>query len=119
MKPDIRCRRVYDPPRETDGRRILVDRIWPRGLSRNDAAIDLWLKDIAPSAELRKWFGHDPERWEAFVDRYARELDDNPQAVEQLLGIARSGPVTLVYAARDTEYNNAWALKIYIEDRFA
>lgn len=110
----IRITRVYDPPTEEDGTRVLVDRLWPRGVSREDAAIDRWMKELAPSDELRAWFGHDPEKWDAFRERYARELDEKEEAVEALRGEAAGGTLTLVYAARDTEHNNAVALREYL-----
>lgn len=114
----IRLKRAYDPPDPEDGFRILVDRLWPRGVARDAARIDLWLKDIAPSKELRKWFGHDPAKWLGFKQRYFAELDGNPQAVEELRLRVRHGKVTFVYAARDHEHNDAVALLEYIrQDR--
>jgi len=111
----IRLKRVYDEPAKTDGTRVLVDRIWPRGLRKDEAAIDEWLKEIAPSTELRKWFGHEPERWEEFRKRYEAELAKNEAAVERLLDLCRKDTVTLVYAARDDEHNNAVVLKELLE----
>ncbi len=111
----IRIRRAYEPAARGDGRRVLVDRIWPRGVSKEEAQVDEWLKEIAPSNELRKWFGHDPERWEEFRKRYFRELDARPELVQQLREWADGHTVTLVYGARDTEHNNAVALKEYLE----
>ncbi len=105
----IRLKRAYDPPAADDGCRILVDRLWPRGLARDTAQIDLWLKDLAPSHELRRWFGHDPQRWPEFSTRYRDELRDC-----DIAGLARhaaAGTVTLVFAARDTDHNNAVVLK--------
>ena len=90
---------------------MLVDRLWPRGVSKDAAAIDLWLKDLAPSTELRQWFGHDPARWAEFQQRYAQEVRQHPQAFEQLRELARKGPVTLVYAARDEAHNDAVVLR--------
>ncbi len=113
----IRTKRVYLPPEPGDGTRVLVDRLWPRGLKKADAAIDLWLKEVAPSRELRAWFGHDPEKWPEFVRRYHAELEQRPEAVERLLALAGSGPLTLLFAARDPEHNNAVALKAYLEAR--
>ncbi|MBI5191718.1 MAG: DUF488 family protein [Nitrospirae bacterium] len=114
----IHIKRAYDPPEGSDGARILVDRLWPRGLKKEDAAIRLWLKDIAPSEKLRKWFGHDPARWNEFQDRYFRELDRrDADEVGLVIREAERAPVTLVYAARDERYNNAAALKSYIEER--
>jgi uncharacterized protein YeaO (DUF488 family) len=106
MSTDIRLKRAYDPPGPKDGRRVLVDRLWPRAVSKDWAKIDLWLKEIAPSTELRRWFGHRPERWLEFRARYLDELRANP-ALEQLREIAASGPVTLVYGAKDREHNDA------------
>jgi len=106
----IRTRRVYEAPADDDGFRVLVDRLWPRGVSREDAALDRWMKEIAPSDELRAWFGHDPERWDEFRERYARELDEKAEEVDFLREKAGEGTLTLVYAARDTEHNNAVAL---------
>jgi uncharacterized protein YeaO (DUF488 family) len=111
----IRLKRVYDGPAKSDGRRILVDRIWPRGLTKREARIDEWLKEIAPSAKLRKWFGHAPERWKEFKRRYAAELDHHRGQVEQLAQAAEKRTVTLLFGAKDTEHNNAVALKEYIE----
>jgi uncharacterized protein YeaO (DUF488 family) len=114
---EIEVKRAYEPPAPGDGRRVLVDRIWPRGVARDDLRIDAWLKELAPSAGLRKWFGHDPSKWEEFKERYFRELDERPDALAQLLEIARSGRVTLVFGARETEHNNAVALREYLEQR--
>lgn len=111
----IWLRRAYDGPGRQDGTRVLVDRIWPRGVRKDEAAIDLWLKDLAPSTELRRWFGHDPARWDEFRRRYHRELQGRPEALEQLRALARQGRVTLVYGARDQRHNNAVALKEYLE----
>jgi len=110
----IRTRRVYEAPADDDGFRVLVDRLWPRGVSREDAALDRWMKEIAPSDELRTWFGHDPERWDGFRARYARELDEKAEEVDFLREKAGEGTLTLVYAARDTEHNNAVALAAYL-----
>lgn len=106
----VRIKRVYEQPSEVDGTRVLVDRLWPRGLSRNEAAIDVWLKDVAPTTELRKWFSHDPLRWDAFVRRYREELEENP-ALDVLRRLTRSGTVTLLYATRDEEHNQAVVLR--------
>jgi uncharacterized protein YeaO (DUF488 family) len=113
----LQIKRVYDPPAKADGHRVLVDRIWPRGLSKVAAQVDEWLKDIAPSTTLRRWFGHDPEKWNEFLRRYHRELDANPSAVAKLRTLARVRRVTLLFAARDTEHNNAVALKAYLGRR--
>ena len=111
-RPEIRVRRVYDPPRSDDGARVLVDRLWPRGLAKADAKLDLWCKDLGPSHELRKWFGHDPKRWDEFRERYARELaaPERSELVADLLARAREGRVTLLFGARDEEHNQARAL---------
>jgi len=114
---DIRLKRAYEPSKKDDGFRVLVDRLWPRGVSKSSARIDLWLKEIAPSAALRKWFGHDPLKWDTFRARYFRELQKNPEAVAQLNEIIRNGSVTLLFAAKDQEHNNAVALKEYLESR--
>lgn len=116
MSRRIKVKRVYDPPAPEDGLRILVDRLWPRGLSKEAARIDCWLKDAAPSAELRRWFGHDPARWDEFRRRYAAELRANPEALESLRAMLRGrGAATLLFAARDAERNNAVALKEMLE----
>ena len=111
----IRVKRIYDPPVKTDDMRVLVDRVWPRGLAKEKAQIDLWLKDVAPSPALRKWFAHDPAKWLEFKSRYFRELDSNPAAVEDLAAEAKRRRVTLLFGAREERYNNAAALKEYIE----
>ena len=111
----IRLKRVYDPPSRSDGTRVLVDRLWPRGISKDELRIDLWAKDLAPSTELRKWFSHDPDKWAAFRKRYFRELDSRPDAWAPVLSAARRGAVTLVYSSRDAEHNNAVALKDYLQ----
>src|SRR4051812_36831728 len=113
----IRLKRAYEPSSNSDGERILVERLWPRGLTKARAAIDLWLKDVAPSPELRKWFAHDPAKWKQFQQRYWKELQANREAVDLLRSKARKGTVTLVYAARDEEHNGAVALKAYLEGR--
>lgn len=108
-------KRVYDPAAPADGYRVLVDRLWPRGMKKEDAALDLWLKELAPSRELREWFGHEPTRWDGFRHRYAGELDAAAEHWRPLLTRARRGRVTLLHAARDEEHNNAVALKAYLE----
>ncbi len=113
----MKLKRAYEPPAAGDGTRILVDRLWPRGVSRESAAIDLWLKEIAPSTALRKWFGHDPAKWPRFLERYFAELDGNREPVGRLLEEIRRGPVTLVYGAKDREHNDAVALAEYLESR--
>lgn len=113
----VKLKRVYDPPAEEDGKRILVDRLWPRGLSRQKASLDLWLKEIAPSDELRRWFGHDPTLWQEFCLRYQQELEQKQELLEQLHNQAKDGTITLLFAARDTEHNNAVMLKKLLEAR--
>ncbi len=112
----IRLRRVYEAALDDEGLRVLVDRVWPRGLSRERVGADHWWKDAGPSAELRRWFGHERERWPEFKERYFRELDALPEVVARLLEVASSGPLTLLYSARDTEYNQAVALAEYLSD---
>ena len=113
----IQLKRAYDAPAEADGTRFLVDRLWPRGIKKEDLRIDGWLKEVAPSDDLRKWFGHDPDRWEGFQERYAKELDEKSDALEPIRKAARQGVITLVFAAKDTEHNNAVALKAYLEEQ--
>ena len=104
-------KRAYDSPSDEDGMRVLVDRLWPRGVRKVDAAIDHWLKDLAPSTELRKWFGHDPARWNEFRRRYSAELRERRSELDQLRDLARKHRVTLVYAARDETHNEAAVLR--------
>jgi uncharacterized protein YeaO (DUF488 family) len=111
----IELKRAYDQAAETDGYRVLVDRLWPRGIAKDDLRIDAWLKDLAPSAGLRKWFRHDPAKWDEFKARYARELEQRSNALERLVARARASRVTLVFGARDTEHNNAVALREHLE----
>lgn len=108
---NVKLKRAYEPADAGDGTRVLIDRLWPRGVSKDAAAVDLWLKDVAPSTELRKWFGHDPARWAEFQNRYAQEVGQHPQAFEQLRDMARAGRVTLVYSARDEAHNDAVVLR--------
>jgi uncharacterized protein YeaO (DUF488 family) len=107
----VRLKRAYEPAAPDDGVRVLVDRLWPRGLRKADAAIDRWMKDIAPSTELRRWFGHDPERWPAFHRRYSQELLQQAVAIDELRELARGGRVTLVFAAHDEAHNDAVVLR--------
>ena len=112
---DVRIRRVYEEPSADDGLRVLVDRLWPRGKSKQNAHIDVWLKDIAPSKELRSWFGHIPERFDEFASRYRRELDANTDTVNRLRELIADHPrVTLLYGAKDSEHNNAVVLREYL-----
>ena len=113
----IRIKRAYDSPGPEDGRRLLVDRLWPRGVKREALKLDGWIKDVAPSDELRRWYGHDKSRWEEFQRRYEEELEGNKEAWEPLLKEARSEDVTLVYAARDEEQNNAVVLRNFLQKR--
>ena len=111
----IRLKRAYDPVSRTDGTRFLVERLWPRGVSKTDLRIDAWLKDAGPSTELRKWFSHDPDKWADFRRRYFRELDSRPEAWQPIVSAARRGTVTLVYSSHDTHHNNAVALQRYVQ----
>ncbi len=111
----IKLKRAYENPSRSDGERILVERLWPRGLTKERAAVDLWLKEVAPSPDLRKWFGHDPARWKQFQKRYWEELRGKEDAVTLLKQKSKKGTVTLVYAARDEEHNGALALKEFLE----
>ncbi len=115
---DVRIKRIYDRP-GLDGERVLVDRLWPRGVARNAARIDQWLQDIAPSNELRAWFGHDPARWEEFRRRYRRELAARREQIEALRRLAGQRPLTLLYAARDKRHNQAVVLREVILGRAA
>jgi uncharacterized protein YeaO (DUF488 family) len=109
--PRIALKRAYDPPSADDGVRVLVDRLWPRGLKKADARIDHWFKDLAPSTELRQWFAHDPERWEEFRRRYRAELAAQGERLAELRKLAREQPVTLIFAARDEAHNDAVVLR--------
>lgn len=111
----IRLKRAYEPPSPADGLRVLVERLWPRGLSKEQAAVDLWLKDVAPSTELRRWFGHDAAKWEEFRRRYREELRERPEGLERLASLVAAGPVTFVYGSRDQEHNAATVLKELLE----
>jgi uncharacterized protein YeaO (DUF488 family) len=111
----IQIKRVYDPPARSDGKRILVDRLWPRGLSKEKAKIDLWLRDIAPSNELRKWYQHDPEKWAEFRKRYFVELKAQTEAVNALTAAIEKGTTTLLFSSKELKFNNATALKAYLE----
>lgn len=111
----IFCKRAYDAPADDDGYRVLVDRIWPRGVSKDALQLDDWQKALAPSPELRRWFGHDPQRWAGFYQKFHKELEQNADAVDTLLKACHGRPLTLVYAAKDKQHNNAVALKRYLE----
>ncbi|TKB90042.1 MAG: DUF488 family protein [Nitrospira sp.] len=116
---DFIIKRIYEPRSEADGFRVLIDRLWPRGLSKAKAAVDLWLRDIAPSAALRTWFNHDPARWAEFRRRYTAELDRAPAFVNQLLAQIRQGRVTLLYSAQQATCNNAVALDEYLRQKLS
>jgi len=111
----VKTKRVYDPVSRDDGKRILIDRLWPRGIKKEDAQIDEWMKDIAPSDDLRKWFAHDPAKWLEFKRRYINELKNKSELVERLRAEAKKGTVTLLFAAKDVEHDNAVVLKELIE----
>jgi uncharacterized protein YeaO (DUF488 family) len=113
----ISLKRAYKKPARSDGYRVLIDGLWPRGISKEQAGIDLWLKEVAPSSQLRKWFGHESGKWEDFKRRYFRELDNNPDAVHQLSEISHHGKLTLVYGSKEERFNNAVALKEYLEKK--
>lgn len=115
MPTRIQLKRAYEEPSRKDGLRILVERLWPRGLSKEQAQLSAWCKQIAPSPELRKWFGHDPQRWAGFQTRYKRELRDNSEAVAELRRLIRGRVVTFIYAARDEQHNGALVLKQFLE----
>ena len=111
---NIKLKRVYEKPDEKDGFRILVDRLWPRGLTKEKAAVDLWLKNIAPTTELRKWFNHDPEKWKEFQKKYFKELKENKEDVSVLKDHLKKETVTLLYGAKDEVHNEALVLKNYL-----
>jgi len=113
-KPTIQTERVYETPTERDGRRVLVDRVWPRGVSKHEARVDRWMKEVAPRTALRKWFNHDPNKWQDFKRAYFQELDEHRETLRELLRETGGGTLTLVYAAKDTRHNNAEALKQYL-----
>lgn len=117
MSDRVWIRRAYDEPTHNDGYRVLVDRVWPRGVSKADAQVDEWCKDIAPSTELRKWFGHVPERWDEFRRRYRDELTGRDDLVDALVERTRDGRITLVFGAKDTDHNQAVVLAELIEER--
>ena len=113
----VQLKRAYKEPSEEDGVRILIDRVWPRGISKEDAQIDIWLKEVAPSKELRKWFGHDPEKWEEFQERYEKEIAPVLPVLKKMIGFVEGerGTVTLVFGAKNQEQNNAVALRSFLE----
>jgi uncharacterized protein YeaO (DUF488 family) len=112
-----RIKRIYDPPAAEDGCRVLVDRLWPRGISKGRAAVDKWFREIAPSTTLRKWYRHDATKWDEFRRRYFQELDDQQAVVEELLELCAAGSVTLLFSSRERELNNAVALRDYLQMR--
>jgi uncharacterized protein YeaO (DUF488 family) len=114
-KKEIRIKRIYDPPQKSDGFRLLIDRLWPRGIKKAEAAIDLWLKEIAPSSALRRWFSHDPKKWPEFQQRYMQELKEKSELITFILGKASKQPITLLYSAKDTQYNNAQVLQAFLK----
>ena len=113
----IKLKRVYELPEPADGMRVLVERLWPRGVRRSILQMDAWLKDVAPSDALRRWINHDPAKWQVFQERYAAELDANTAAWQPLLQAAQTGTVTLLFSAHDVDHNNAVALRAYVERR--
>lgn len=115
----VRIKRIYDPPADDDGARVLVDRVWPRGVRKAEAALDEWYRDAAPSTRLRKWFGHDPARFEEFAEHYRAELEGRPDTVERLRRLARERGLTLLYAARDPDHNHARVLADYLAEAAA
>lgn len=115
----VKLKRAYEPPARGDGTRILIDRLWPRGVSKANAAIDEWIKELAPSTSLRKWFGHDPSRWKEFRSRYAAEVHEHPEQLRRLRNLARKKPITLVYSAHDEIHNDAVALRDFLLGRKA
>ena len=115
---NIRIKRVYENAESADGYRVLVDRLWPRGIKKSAAALDEWAKDLAPSRELRKWYSHDPAKWHEFQQLYRKELDKKEQLIADLLKRADQDTVTLLFAAKDTEHNNAEVMKSFIEDNY-
>jgi uncharacterized protein YeaO (DUF488 family) len=112
----LKTKRAYEPAEPGDGVRFLVDRLWPRGIKKEKLEMNAWLKDVAPSPALRKWFTHDPARWQEFQQRYRAELESNPEAWQPILEAAKQGDVTLLYSARDTEHNSAVLLKAFVEE---
>lgn len=113
----IQIKRAYEAPDDQDGHRILVERLWPRGIKKEDLQIEAWLKDVAPSTTLRKWFNHQLERWPEFVARYHAELEAQPEGWQPLLSLAQTGPLTLIYSARDTTHNSALVLRDFLQER--
>ena len=115
----LKIKRVYDPPSPNDGKRILIDRLWPRGLKKEDAKVDDWIKEVAPSTELRTWYGHDPKKWSEFKRRFFSELRRRQDLVEGIVSASRKGTVTLLFGSREERFNNAVALKEFVEARMS
>jgi uncharacterized protein YeaO (DUF488 family) len=113
----LQLKRAYDQPQRTDGFRVLIDRVWPRGVRKEDLKLGEWLKDLAPSTDLRRWFGHDPAKWDEFRRRYFQELDAHPDEIRRLCAKMREGAVTIVFGSKEERFNNAVALKEYLEHR--
>lgn len=113
----IQLKRVYDAPARADGKRLLIERLWPRGIKKENLKIDGWIKEVGPSTELRKWFSHDPAKWDRFRERYFRELERNPSVWQPVLEASKAGTVTLIYSSHDTEHNNAVALAEYLKKK--
>jgi len=113
----IKLKKVYDPPSKEDGARVLVERLWPRGIKKEDLKMDAWLKNLAPSTTLRKWFSHDPAKWKEFQEKYFAELDADAEALEQIKSYLAKGTTTLLYSSKDSEHNNAVSLKNYLEKK--
>lgn len=119
ITPTIQLKRAYEPPASSDGKRILVERLWPRGISKANAALDGWVKDLAPSTELRKWYNHQPERWDEFQEKYKAELRQNANALAELYHLCEHSKITFIYAASDEQRNSALVLKRFLEDTYA
>jgi uncharacterized protein YeaO (DUF488 family) len=113
----LKVKRAYEVAARSDGKRFLVERLWPRGIKKSDLQIDAWLKDVAPSTELRRWFSHDPAKWQEFRRRYSAELERNPQSWQPIIEAARQKTVTLIYSSHDSEHNNAVALRDYLANK--
>lgn len=113
----LKIKRAYESPKRDDGVRFLVDRLWPRGMRKEELKMKAWLKDVSPSPDLRKWFGHDPDKWSEFQKRYRKELKNNPDAWQPIRDAAKKGDVTLLYSAKDTEHNSALVLKKFLEEQ--
>ncbi|MEJ2182733.1 MAG: DUF488 family protein [Nitrospirota bacterium] len=113
----VKVKRVYEKPAGADGRRVLVDRVWPRGMKKEEAALDLWLKEVAPSTALRKWYGHDPEKWEEFKARYFKELKKKEEEIRTLRNLMNKGTLTLLFGSKEEKLNNAAALREYLKNK--